>query len=86
MCDSTSSTTSVQLHGSTGHLCIGCGRRPVEIRRTYCKLCKFRLAGGGACDIDDIPTVRELQEAIGVSEEPSFPTYGGGKRLKRKKP
>jgi hypothetical protein len=42
------------------------------------------MEGGGACDVDDIPSFRELHEALGISEEPSFPTYGKGVRLKKK--
>jgi ribosomal protein L37AE/L43A len=41
-------------------VCVGCGKTRAHARRTYCEVCKERLAGGGSVDVDDFPTWREL--------------------------
>ncbi len=37
-----------------GWLCIGCALRPVEIRWTYCHICRGRLERGETVEQDDL--------------------------------
>ena len=47
------------------HRCIGCGRRLVRFRWTYCRLCKWRVEHDIPVDYDDVPTARERKRMVG---------------------
>jgi hypothetical protein len=45
--------------------CIGCGREPAPAKHAYGPRCRGRLRHGfEALDVDDLPTLRELQKGV----------------------